>query len=179
MIIARRIKDPWFACQALAWVARYCTEEEFGHTIEEALHASAEAVDPYKVVASAAWPVRAIVERGQLYRLHSIIPGLAEQTNKIDLLASRSEALFLLFQAVFPAGREYWLEVFQALQESSDPLINWRQKRNLRDAVWMVWNEDAELAKAITDKLETSRLKRQIESRIASGRRRLPRPFFW
>jgi hypothetical protein len=105
MVIARRIKDPWFGCQALACVARYCTEEEFGRTIEEALRVSQGAGDPYKIVASAAWPVRAIVERGQSDRLHSIIPGLREQAKKIDLLASRSEALFLLFQAVFPAGR--------------------------------------------------------------------------
>jgi hypothetical protein len=179
LVIARRIKDPWFACQALAWVARYCAEEEFEQIIKEAFRAGGKAEDPYKTVASAAWPVRALVERGHLGRLLSIITELKTQAGKIDLLASRSESLFLVFQAVFPAGREYWLDVLHALQESSEPMINWRQGRNLRDAVWMVWEEDEGLAKSIIDNLEPGRLKRQIESRIASERHRLPRPFFW
>jgi hypothetical protein len=178
LVIARRIKDPWFACQALAFVARYCREEEFRQVIDEAFRAGRQAEDPYKIVASAAWPLRALVERGHSDRLRSIIPELKKEAKKIDILASRSEALFLVLQAVFPAGREYWLDILQALRESSEPMINWRQKRNLRDAVWIVWGDDKDLAQSIIDDLEGGRLKRQIESGIASGRRRLPRLFF-
>jgi hypothetical protein len=69
LVIARRIKDPWFACQALSWVARYSPEQRFHEIIEEALRAGSKADDPYKVVASAAWPVRALAERGGIDKL--------------------------------------------------------------------------------------------------------------
>lgn len=179
LVIARSIEDPWFACQALACVARFCPENKFGHIIEESLKVGRSADDPFRIVASAAWPVRAIVEREHPDMLDSIIPELLNQAEHIELLASRSEALFLLFQAVFPAGREKWFGILQALMRASENLINWRQRRNLRDAILIVWNDDAELAKEIISHLEDSKLKRQIESGIMKSEQHLPRPFFW
>jgi hypothetical protein len=179
LAIARSIEDPWFACQALACVARYCPEDKFGHLIKETLRVGRSVDDPFRIVASAAWPVRAVVERRHPDMLDSIIPELLNRAEQIELLASRSEALFLLFQAVFPAGREKWFGVLQALMKASVNLISWRQRRNLRDAILIVWNEDTELAKEIINHLEDGKLKRQIESRIMKSEQHLPRPFFW
>jgi hypothetical protein len=134
--------------------------------------------DPYRVVASAAWPVRAIVERDRTDKLLSIIPELLNLSKDIELLSSRSEALFLLFQAVFPAGEEKSFDVLQALIKASVPLISWRQKRNLRDTIMIVWNTDKELAEEIIKEIQDSKLKRQIERRIANSERLLPRQFF-
>jgi hypothetical protein len=178
LVIARRIKDPWFACQALAWVARYCPEAQFDKIIGESFHVGSKADDPYKIVASTAWPIRAIVERGHLDKLHSFIVELLNQAKEIELLVSRSEALFLVFQALFPAGREQWFDVLQGLLNASYPLISWRQKRNLRDTILIIWNEDEELAKDLFNGISDSRLKRQIERRITHSKPRFPRPFF-
>jgi hypothetical protein len=179
LVIARRINDPWFACQALAWVARYSPEHQIEQIIDEALRAGSKAEDPYKIVASAAWAIRALVERHHTDKLLSIIPELLNRADEIELLASRSEALFLVFQAIFPAGRNKWIDVLQALIKASVPLISWRQKRNLRDTILIVWNEDKELAKELIDGIQDGKLKRQTERRIADSKRRLPRPFFW
>ncbi len=179
LVLARRIKDPWFACQALAWVARYCPEDQFNKIIAESLHMGGKADDPYKIVASAAWPIRAIVERDHSDKLLSFIVELLNRAKEIELMVSRSEALFLVFQALFPAGREKWFDVLQYLINASIPLISWRQKRNLRDTILIVWNEDEELAKDLINRIPDSRLKRQIERRITNSQRRLPRPFFW
>jgi hypothetical protein len=179
LVIARRIKDPWFACQALAWVARYSPEHQFEEIIDESLHAGSTADDPFKIVASSAWPLRALIERGHLDKYLSIIPELLNRAKEIELLASRSEALFLVFQAVFPAGRGTWFDVLQGLMNATTPMINWRQKRNLRDTILIIRMEDEELANALTNSLEDSKLKKQIERRIANSELRLPRPFFW
>jgi hypothetical protein len=179
LAIARSIEDPWFACQALACVARFCPEDKFEHLIEESLRVGRSADDPYRKVASAAWPVRAIVERAHPDRLDSIIPDLLKMAEQIELLVSRSEALFLLFQAVFPAGREKWFSILQALMKASVNLISWRQRRNLRDAILIVWKEDAELAKELIGHLEDGKLKRQIESGIIKSPQHLLRAFFW
>lgn len=177
--IARRIKDPWFACQALAHVARFCPENRFKQIIKESLRMGHSATDNYKVVASAAWPIRAIVERKRSEMLDGIVPELLNRAEQIELLASRSAALFLLFQAIFPMGRERWFDVLQALLKSSFPLINWRQRRNLRDVVMMLWKENAELAEQIISTLEDAKLKHQIRSRMMRSEELSPREFFW
>lgn len=176
--VARHINDSWFACQALAYVARFCPENRFKLIVEESLRVGRAASDPYRAVASAAWPMRAIVERKHSAMLDSMIPELLNRAEQIELLVSRSQALFLIFQAVFPAGREKWSIVLLALLKASMPLISWRQKQNLRDVVLMLWKENAELAGEIINDLEDARLKRQIESRIMRSDLRLPREFF-
>ena len=51
---ARAIQDPWFACQALGWVARFAPDHEFTKIIREALRVTQAEVDPYRVVAPSA-----------------------------------------------------------------------------------------------------------------------------
>ncbi|HEX3250551.1 MAG TPA: hypothetical protein VHS05_14065, partial [Pyrinomonadaceae bacterium] len=57
---ARSIKDAWYASQALAWVARYAPDAEFPKIIKESLLVVRAETDPYRIVASGAWPIRAI-----------------------------------------------------------------------------------------------------------------------
>lgn len=176
---ARAIEDPWFACQALAWVARFAPEDQFNKIIKESLSVCRSEVDPYRAVAPAAWPIRAIVERNRVELLPSVIRELLLRAKEIEILASRSEALFLLFQAVFPAGRKHWLAVFQSLREASTPLRSWRQRRNLCDAILIVRGGDQALAQKILSGLNDVKLKEKIEKLSATSEPRLPRAFFW
>jgi len=176
---ARAIEDPWFACQALACVARFAAEDQFIGIIKESLRVCSAEMDPYRVVAPVAWPIRAIVERNHLEMLPSIIPALLLRAKDIEILASRSQALFLIFQAVFPAGPDNWLAVFQSLREASTPLKSWRQRRNLCDAILIVWAEDESLAQEVVIALDDVKLKKKIEKLLATSERRVPRPFFW
>ena len=176
---ARAISDPWFACQALAWVARFAPEDQFISIIKESLRVCRAEVDPYRVVAPAAWPIRAIVERNHLELLPSVIPALLRRAEDIEILSSRSEALFLLFQAVFPAGRVNWFPVLESLRGASTPLISWRQRRNLGDAILMVWGEDKSLAQEILRALEDVKLKKKVEKLLATSEPVVPRAFFW
>jgi hypothetical protein len=179
LAVARVIGDPWFACQALAWAARYAPDDQFRRIIKESLRIGRKAGDSYKIVAVSAWPIRAMVERQQTRTLASVISELLVLADQIELLVSRSEALFRLFQAVFPAGRESWFPVLQALRDASTPLINWRQRRNLSDAVLIVWNEDRQLAAEMINALDDPKLKRKIEKAIATSKQVFPTSFFW
>lgn len=176
---ARAIQDPWFACQALAWVARFAPDVQFAKLIKESLRACHAEVDPYRVVAPAAWPIRAIVERNHLEILPSVIPDLLLRAEDVEILASRSEALFLLFQAVFPAGRENWLPVLESLRQASTPLINWRQRRNLLDAILIVSGEDEQLALEIISVVDDPKLKKKFEKKLLTSEAHGPRQFFW
>ncbi|HEX8201488.1 MAG TPA: hypothetical protein VF590_13465, partial [Isosphaeraceae bacterium] len=113
--VARGVSDPWYACQALACVARFAPGDRLEAIIDAAMEVGGRGEDPYQVVGAAAWPLRALVERGRRDRLDAILPGLLALASRVESPASRSEAIFLVFQAVFPAGRRWWLAVLQEL----------------------------------------------------------------
>lgn len=179
LAIARSIGDSWFACQALAWVGRFASDDRFNPIIRESLIEGQESSDPYRVVAAAAWPVRALVERNNVCRAASELRGLIDRSRTIENPASRSEALFLLFQAIFPAGSERWRFALRSLMAASIPVVHWRQGRNLLDAVMMVAGEDHAMATQIIQQTGDAKLIRKFESRLEQAKRHDPRPFFW
>ena len=178
LTIARSIKDAWFACQALAWVARYAPDDQFIAIAKESLRVGRRSKDNYKAAAVSAWPIRALVERRHTAGLSGIIRDLLVLSEDISPMASRSEALFLLVQAVFPAGRDHWLPVLRSLCDASIPPVHWRQGRNLLDTVLIVSNEDQTLAAELIEKVDDPKLKARIDRAIAS-RTSHARPFFW
>jgi hypothetical protein len=181
LTLAREINDPWFACQALAWVGRFWPGDDFESVINEAFEVGSKCSDPYQVVASAAWPVRALVERGASGQISTIVLPLLAVANEIASFASRSEALFLLFQATKPGMQTSWLPVLEELIKASFPTLNWRQSRNLSEAILIVAAEDNGLANDILHRLPEDKLKTQIEKRLNKldpTNTRL-RMFFW
>ena len=179
LAVARMASDPWYACQALAWVARFAPDDRLVAIVEESLKVGRVAIEPYQVVGSAAWPVRALVERGYRDRLDPLLQKLLGQAGQIEALVSRSEALFLVFQAVHPAGRRWWGSMFEGLHLASEPVVHWRQARNLRDAVLIVAGEDFEAAHTLCRLVKDGRTRSQIERRLADSQFGTPRPFFW
>jgi hypothetical protein len=68
LILARKVSEPWFRCQALAGTARYAPEEHVVQIAEEAIAASLTETEPYMKVAATAWPFRALIERNQVQK---------------------------------------------------------------------------------------------------------------
>src|SRR5262249_26851219 len=99
---ARSIENPWYRCQALAHVARHGPPAIVEKIAREALLAAQEERDPYKQVAAAAWPVRALIERGRTQGLPKVLRELIVTGGTIDHPVSRLDALFLLWEAAFP-----------------------------------------------------------------------------
>jgi hypothetical protein len=179
--LAREINDPWFACEALAWVGRFWPGDDFESVINEAFEIGRQCSDPYQVVASAAWPVRALIERGASSQISTIVLPLLAVANEIPSLASRSEALFLLFQATKPGTQTNWIPVLEELIKASFPTLHWRQSRNLSEAILIVAADDNRLANDILHRLPEDRLKTQIEKKLNTldPTNARPRKFFW
>src|SRR5260370_42348437 len=73
LTLAREINDPWFACQALAWVGRFWPGDDFETVINEAFEVGRKGNDPYRAVASAAWAVAALIEREASSQIRTIV----------------------------------------------------------------------------------------------------------
>lgn len=145
---ARKISDPWFRAQALAWVLRF-TDTDLD-LIASLIEKSANACDDaYKRCAVRAWEIVALSERNILPKAKKILNTAIKQAQNITPLSSRSEALFLLFQAAVKIGKVEALLVHEALNASCATDRHWRCQRAIRDA-----------GKILSGALE-------------------PRPFFW
>jgi hypothetical protein len=175
--IARHIPDPWFGCQSLSWVGRYWPDAKFIEILQEAFEVAARASDPYQTVAASAWPVRALLERGA--PATTIARRTLPLARGIENLGGRSEALILLFQATLPYEKALWTPVLDELVIASEPVLNWRQRRNFRSVVQLLLGRDADLAAALAGRVSDEMLRRAADKALKVGAAILPRPFFW
>jgi thioredoxin-like negative regulator of GroEL len=137
---ARKVNEPWFRVQALAWVARF-TDGDPVSIASEAAEAAAECDDDYKKSASRAWEIAALAERGCMSEARKRLSEVLRQAKDVMPSSSRSEALLLLMQAAFKIGREDAEKVYQALRTSCSADDHWRCKRAVRDGGKMITGE--------------------------------------
>lgn len=176
---ARLIAKPWFRAQALAAVARYAADEKVEAVAKEALNAASEQADPYKVVAVSAWPVRALIECRREQTVEKLMPQLLALSDRIDHPVSRLEALFLLWQAVYPLGGEMRRQVQDKFVAACQAANSWKAGDRLAWAATILVSDDPEEALELVAVLREGRVKRQALRRIKSGRSESARVFFW
>lgn len=179
LVVARGIKDAWFKCQALSQVARYWPHSDYQRLLKEAVEAADSQNDVYKQVTVSAWPIRAYLERGSASPAKSLLEKHTSAATRIENMGSRSEGLFMLFQAAKPSAADLWRPVFWALVAATEPALAWRQRRNVRDAIAMIAQEDPSSVKRVLAKLSDDKTIAAIRRDMESGRRAEPRPFFW
>lgn len=178
VIAADRWRHTWARCQALACVARYCPEHRVVELAWRALSAAQEGTDSYQHVFPAAWPLRALIERGLDEPAKRMLTAVLSQATAVTPMSSQSEALLLIFQAVAIGSARAWRRAFEALIEASTPVEHWRQARNLRDGVLIVAALDPALARKVVDGLEDDKLKRKLNRKLDAGETRAPRDYF-
>lgn len=172
--LARKVSEPWFRCQALAGAARYAPDEHVVKTAEEAISAAFTATDSYKKVAATAWPLRALIERKQEQKAIQSLPKILELSAQIENPISRTDALFLLWEAFFPVqGHGFILA----------PLVksctgHWKADYILRQIVMILASGNIEEAQKLAASMPESKYKRQAEKRLAEGQNEQARQFY-
>lgn len=163
---ARKVSDAWFRCQSLAAVARYAPEGEVSRIANEALKAAALGKDEYRRVAVAAWPVRALVERGKVGHLGRILPPLLEEAGRIEHPVSRISALCTLWQAVWPSESPVKQDVLDTLLAGCQLANSWKAGRIMRFVALVIATEDREWAQRIIDSMRESVYKRKAQREL-------------
>lgn len=179
LVVARSIEDPWFRCQALAYVARYWPGKDYETFLREASKAADSQDNWYKRVTVSAWPIRAYLERGSQAPAKSLLERYATEASNIENMGGRSEALLMLFQAAKPFDRKLWEPVFRALVQASEPALAWRQLRNIRNAIAMVAADNPKLVQEAISRLADEKTVAAIKRDVENGKTAEPRPFFW
>ena len=177
--LARSISDPWYRCQALAWVAYFAPKAQFKAIAQESLAAGNAADDPYQVIGATAWPLAALVERVHNNEVHHLLPSLLTRAASIANPVSRIDALFLLWQAVFPLGIKIHRQVLDPLVEACREADSWKGPDRLCQVTLMLALTSPLEAEQIVTSMPDGRHKRQVTRRIAAGQYQSPRKFFW
>ena len=122
--------------------------------------------------------MRALIERGETERAALEVEGLLKRSAEIPNPVSRLDALFLLFQAVFArdAARP---EVLIALVAASRVARSWKSGDKLREAALMLAPGHPDEAQQVVAAMPEGRFRRTAVERMAAGRHRTPRAFFW
>jgi hypothetical protein len=176
--VARRIPDDWFRAQALACVARHAAENLVEPLAEESLHSARQAKEPYRTTAVSAWPIRALIERGRVGAAkRTLIEGL-ELVPRVQPVSSRAEALMLIWEAVFPAGRELRRLALEAISQHCEPDAHWRAMRLYSCVVWTWASESVEEAGVVVAQMPEGAAKRKAAKLLESGTAYPPRDFF-
>jgi hypothetical protein len=167
-------------CQAMAWIARNVRDQRHVRpTAQAAAEAAAQEEDQYAAVFAMAWPIRALLERGEPKTARLMLAQALAKAKTVTPAASQSEAVFLFFQASMHETERMWDEPFQALLDSSLPLDHWRHRRNVRDAICMVASVDFHFARDTATALTDEKLKTNVLELLANNKKQTPRPFFW
>lgn len=178
---AARAENTTFGqCQAMAWVARYVRDQR--NVMSTALAAAAVAArdeDYYNAVFPLAWPIRALLERGETVAAEDLLKQALRSAKSITPASSQSAALFLIFQAAMYGNDRLWEVPYTALIKASLPAEHWRQSRNIRDAICIVASVDYHFAKQAAEQLTDAKLSAAVLDLLSKGKKQPPRPFFW
>jgi len=177
--LARKIADPWFAVQALAWVARFAPPELAGMALDEARATAKGGRDSYQRSAVLAWPVRAAIETGDTRRAHDMLADAIVLLPKVRQPASRVEAGSLLLEAAFPGGRMLWQPALAAIEAHCAPDADRRIGRMYRQLALLVATEDREAAERLAGALPEGRERARAFQELETGSSAVPRSFFF
>ena len=171
------IGDAWFACQALAWVLRYAPEKQIARIVSNIDHRAATCRDDYQRAAVRAWEIRALAERGLTREANRVLSEATIVARGTTPAPSRSEALFLLFQAAYPLGNRTVSPLARMLAETWLVQPNWRSERNLVHTLAMVSALNSDEYHSILASVSDDRVNRRVQRAIGKGFT-TPRNFF-
>lgn len=130
---AKAVSEPWFRAQALSWVARFTDADPIPLT-KLAAKAASECDDDYKRSAVRAWEIAALAERNLAADAKKSLTAAVKLAESVQPVSSRSEALFLLFQAAYTISQESAAMVLGRLDALCPAEDHWRCRRSRRSA---------------------------------------------
>lgn len=179
LAVARQVPEPWFRAQALAAVARWSSDQQVERLVREALVSADKCEDHYGRAAVAAWPIRALVERGRETLAAKALAGARQHALAATPVGSRAEALFSLLEGSWHLGADSRRQLVEDLLRLQGQDTHWRVGRALVRALGMLGPIDRELAKSLAAKVVDDRSRAKVEAAIEAEKPGGPREYFF
>jgi hypothetical protein len=121
---------------------RRSNDQRLPKIIRQALDAAREHKDPYKTVAVAAWPVRALIERKLVRNLSAILSSLLEEAKQIEHPVSRLDAFFVLWQAEFPFAHDATQALLGEFVSTCQAANSWKAGDRVEQAILIIASQN-------------------------------------
>ena len=154
-------------CHYLAWVAHFADERRVVALAREALATCDEIENPYSSVSLAAWPLRALAERGLDDECERALPRVFERVSRLENPVNRVDALERVFGGVFPVERSR-RRVLEELIAACDAASSWKAPRCLANVATTLAGAPADCALVLAA-LPPGRQRRRAERELAAG----------
>jgi hypothetical protein len=162
----------------MAAVVRYAPEHRLAVLTRRTLARTSQGEDAYQRGAVLAWLVRALAERDQKSEAVKVLDEALRRALQATPAASRSEALYLLYNAPFPLGARAVTPLLRHLLALQEAQPHWRCTRALVWALAMHSTIDPGTFDSILKHLPNPKIAARVHRCIALGLTR-PREFFW
>lgn len=164
---ARAIPDAWYRAQALAWVARFASQDIARAALREAR------------AAALAWPIRAALETRQKTQYEVMFTEATRQLPDIENMGSRAEAADWVFHAAAPGGATLWQPLLDALPTLCPPDDHWRCARLFRGIAAVLAAVAPDAAARFIDAMPHGKARDRCLRDRAKGASAEPRRYFW
>src|SRR5437762_7750798 len=112
--VARGITEPWFRCQALAYVAHHCPDDtKKNELLAESFAAALNAGDANRIVSASAWPLKVLCQSRQGEQLEVKVDHLLSLIQNEPSPVRRADALNLMLGAVVCGPTSCFLKVLE------------------------------------------------------------------
>jgi hypothetical protein len=137
--LARTIDEPWFRCQALAFVAYHTADRaQKNRLLAESFAAALLAGDANRIVSVSSWPLKVLCKSGRTEKLTAETERLLEIISREPSPVQRSDALNTLLGALVSGPRPLFWQAFDAFERAArTPLRN--GKRNAKGESRLAW----------------------------------------
>ena len=174
---ARRLKDPFMRCQALTAVVRHVKSDQEALKVAAEADRSLEQAEPYYSTAGAAWPIRALIDRGLADRADAFMRRALSTSKQIPRPVSQVDALFLLVEAAWPTGSRTWQSAVDQLVVCAKSGSSSKAESVLRDLCLMLAGGGRDYT-AVLAAIPDGKARRQAERRLAAKEFRVPRTWW-
>lgn len=175
---AREIPDAWFRSQALAAVARWIDDKRAAAVAAESLASAELCDDDYKRATVAAWPIRALTERGLEKQAKEALGKARRRALIAEPDGSRAEALLSLLQGGWGLGKTVRRQLVEDLASLEQRSNHWRVQRAVVNALGMLGGVDEETAREFAGIIGDDKCRRKALKAIEARGTHAPREYF-
>jgi len=162
LVVAQRIKSPWYRTQSLATVLKRVPSSEAERLLLLARDAAVLGPNAFQRVGARAWIVGALFARGDGTRATDEARAIVAELATIEHDGARSEALGLLARTLRGNALELERTVAELAARAAISTAHWRTKRVARLCIRVLSTRDRPAAVHVAELVEDAKTRRRI-----------------
>ena len=167
LAMASQIVDPWFRCQALAFVARTIKDlKKRNKVLKEAFGSASDLTEPNRIVTVSAWPLRVLSDYREEAWVEREIERLLQVISQESHPTRRGDGLVGLIHALHRGPKPTLMKVVEQFKVTCQQGHGWKRDQNLYEVAILIKKHDPAKSKELLDLIEDAGKKRNVPNKF-------------